>query len=194
MVRFYTSIPIEIKNKRKVRNIKINQTNMDEVLTKTFTFMKFPKPPKRVKKSMIDYARAKNKRTAVKKASKKKNRVHLPSISKLKEKANKLFGDFIKRRDKWTCVLCGKTKENAVITNGHLIKRGKKIHLFSELNCHALCSGCNKLDNYDHDIYVNWFIKVYGLKRYQTLFNSRNKLFQIKRGYLMYIINRYSVK
>ena len=170
-------------------------------LTNTFSFEsfeypkgtylpRFPKPTPKKKKTMLDYA--KKQRLMPYKAGKKKSKPKLPSISSLKTRANKVFGDFIKNRDNWTCVLCGKTKENVTITNGHLIKRGKKIHLFSELNCHALCTGCNKLDNYDHDIYVNWFIRKYGLEAYQKLFDTKETLFQIKRYFLLEIIKKYT--
>jgi hypothetical protein len=167
-------------------------------LTPQFEFVSFPKVIKH--KAVRNYRDGGFNSPTLANKTKKARKVastlkfgkeRLPSMSLLLEKANKAFSLFIKERDNWTCVLCGKTKETAIMTNGHLIKRGKKIHLFNELNCHCLCSGCNKLDNYDHDIYVNWFIIVYGLKRYQELVSTKDDLFQIKRGYLIYIINRY---
>lgn len=166
-------------------------------VTTTGTGLKFPKLIKhKAVRNFKNYAWNSTIKKTLKLLRRKRptravKRKHLPTISKLKAEANRVFGNYIKNRDNWTCVLCGKTKANAVITNGHLIKRGKKIHLFSELNCHALCGGCNKLDNYDHDIYVNWFIRKYGLEAYQELYDTKEILFQIKRNYLEEIIKKY---
>lgn len=118
-------------------------------------------------------------------------RKKLPSIPYLKKKANKVFSDFIRKRDGWRCVLCGSTY---LIQNGHLIKRGKKIHLFSELNCHALCSACNYRDNYDHDVYVRWFIEKFGVAKYKKLVDTKEDLKQLKRQDYLDIIEKYSKK
>lgn len=127
------------------------------------------------------------KRKLVKKKSK---RVKLPSIRKLILKADKLFSLFIRQRD-LKCVLCGSTSS---LTNGHLVKRGKKQVRWDELNCHCLCMGCNWKDNFDHDVYVLWFIKNYGALPYQDLVEKSRGVFKPSREYLLEIIKRYETK
>jgi transcription elongation factor Elf1 len=114
----------------------------------------------------------------------------LPKLSAVKRKANLTFSNFIRERDGWRCVLCGST---SVVQCGHLIKRGKKIHLFSEVNCHALCSRCNWKDNYDHDVYVMWFIKKYGVRAYDKLVATKENLCQMKRADYLNIIEKYKM-
>lgn len=119
------------------------------------------------------------RRTAmVRKAPKKKKRTRLPSIGTLKRKADLLFSNFIRNRDKWKCVVCGATEN---IQNGHLIKRGKMGTRYDEDNCHALCSSCNYRDQYEPQHYTNWFIKNYGAPLYDKLYEKSRKLCQMKR-------------
>jgi len=158
---------------------------MDEVLTKTFAFIKFPKPTTKKRKTMLDYA--KNKRVA----PLKRKRKHLPSISALKRKADNLFSLYIRSRDSGRCVLCKKTKD---IQCGHLIKRGKMSTRFDEINCNALCSSCNYKDNFEPQHYVLWFLKEYGAKMYEDLVERSKGIRQMKRCDYEEIISRYMVK
>ncbi len=124
------------------------------------------------------------------KAPKKKKRTKLPSISRLKRKADALFSVFIRNRDKNICVVCGSTKN---VQCGHLIKRGKMSTRYDELNCHALCAVCNYLDQYEPWHYTNWFIKKYGAPLYQELYNKSKRLKQMKRLDYEDLIEKYSV-
>lgn len=130
-------------------------------------------------------------KSIVKKQKKhKKKRVRLPPLRALITKADRYFSLFIRHRDK-KCVLCGATDN---LTNGHLIKRGKKRVRWDELNCHCLCSRCNYRDNFDHDIYVSWFITQYGALPYQDLVEKSRGTYKPKRDELNEIIRHYSLQ
>lgn len=88
---------------------------------------------------------------------------------RLMKEALRVHSLYIRNRDGWKCVLCGRKGKGNEIHNGHLIKRGKKSTLFDNANCNALCAGCNQQDNYYHEPYVNWFILKYGVEKYQDL-------------------------
>ena len=166
------------------------------------TFQSFPKPVKKIKDFMAESKRRndklrekylqsiKNGILRPKKKVVKKKRVKLPTIRKLILHADKLFSLFIRNRDK-RCVLCGTTLN---LTCGHLIKRGKKAVRWSEINCFCLCSGCNYRDNFDHDIYVAWFIRKYGEENYLYLVERSRGVFKPSREYLNAIIKQYEDK
>ena len=149
--------------------------------------------PKTVKLSAYErmLERAKNKRVAVKVKRKAKKRVKLPSIRKLVLKADQVFARFIRERDGNKCVLCGSTNNP---TCGHLIKRGKKPTRYSEMNCNCLCMGCNYKDNFEHDHYVMWFIKQYGVEKYEMLIELSKEFHKWTREELLEIISMYDNK
>lgn len=123
------------------------------------------------------------------KKKEKKKRKALPSIRSLIRIADRVFSIFIRRRD-GRCVLCGSTSN---LTCGHLIKRGKKRVRWDERNCNCLCSGCNYRDNFDHDIYVLWWINRYGLEEYKWMVVISKPLYKPTRDELNSIILKYNV-
>jgi hypothetical protein len=124
----------------------------------------------------------------VKKAHKRKK---LPSLKGLKAKADAVFSLFIRRRDKNKCVLCNLTHRDVNIQCGHLIKRGKMSTRYDEINCHALCSGCNYKDNFEPQHYIIWFIHNYGSKPYEDLVDKSKKLVRANREFFLDIIKKY---
>jgi len=171
------------------RKVFLKNKNMNKkILTDTFQFVSYPKPIKPPKLS-------KYQRLMTKKG--RKHKKSLPSISSLKKKANLLFSNFIRSRDKYTCVLCKFKGDKTTIDNGHLIKRSSKLFLFSELNCHALCKKCNYKDWKDgtyHDVYVAWFIKNYGAFPYADMVERKDSIKQLKRLDYLEIIDKYDQK
>jgi len=138
------------------------------------------------KKAMIVGKGRKNARKGLKKGKKR-----LPTIRSLIGKADKVFASYIRNRDGNKCVLCGSTKSP---TCGHLIKRGKKATRWDEVNCNCLCSGCNYKDNFEHDIYVIWFLREYGQTMYEDLLDRSKVLFKPTREYLLGVIEKYDVR
>jgi len=153
------------------------------------SFTLFPKPVKKPKKTMRDYAKnmAKNKRRKAVPAKIKRKR--MPSIKSLKNKADLLFSKFIRERD-IICVLHNNKCKGAVQC-GHLIKRGKMITRYDEVNCNALCEYHNYLDNFEHDHYVSWFVREYGALPYLDLVEKSKSIKQMKRQDYLDIISKY---
>ena len=166
------------------------------------TFQSFPKPVKKIKDFMAESKRRndklrekylqsiKNGILRPKKKVVKKKRVKLPTIRKLILHADKNFSVFIRQRD-LRCVLCGSTTQ---LTNGHLIKRGKKSVRWDDKNCNCLCMGCNYKDNFEHDHYVVWWINKYSPLKYEQLVERSKGIFKPSREYLNAIIKQYEDK
>lgn len=64
--------------------------------------------------------------------------------------SDRLFSEYIRTRDKWTCQRCGKVY-NPLIPNdrmaihcSHFQGRGKEATRFEPLNADALCYGCHQ--------------------------------------------------
>jgi len=78
------------------------------------------------------------KKTALRKKSK-------APISKLKAKLWKVFADYIKKRDKYTCFTCGAKCEGSNAHAGHFIAKsvGGIALYFHPGNVHCQCMRCN---------------------------------------------------
>jgi hypothetical protein len=156
----------------------------------------FPKPIKKVK-TKSRYVFGKNDPTVARRAKKqrvvarpaKSKRKRLPSIKRLKARADACFSIFIRNRDNNKCVLCNSHKD---IQCGHLIKRGKMSTRYNEMNCNALCSSCNYKDNFEPQHYTNWFIKRYGAEQYSQLVMLSTVITQIKRLGFEKLIKKYA--
>lgn len=121
-------------------------------------------------KRKLRYAKMLTKRSTagVKPKKGRRARPRKLSLKKLVTKADELLSVFIRKRD-GKCVLCGATTK---LTNGHLIKRGKKPVRWSPENCFCLCSTCNYRDKVDSDYhgrYVAWYVEKFGLSAYTHL-------------------------
>lgn len=106
---------------------------------------------------------------------------------KLISKLDKVFSEYIRKRDK-RCITCGHTEQ---LTNSHLITRSKYSVRWSELNCHCQCRGCNMLHEFQPEHYTNWFIKKYGLKKYQNLILESNQTKKFTDTELEGLIKKY---
>lgn len=108
-----------------------------------------------------------------------------------KQKADAIFSKYIRARDGNKCVLCG---SEYMVQCGHLIKRGKHAVRYDLLNCHAQCSRCNMLHNYEPDHYINWFIRKFSADMYTDLYEK--SLERCSRGLKEYeeLIQKYKQK
>ena len=88
---------------------------------------------------------------------------------KLIKKLDKVFGDYIKERDGWRCVICGRRKEMSIIDPGHLISRINHGTRWDEKNCFAQCRICNSTHEYHPEIFTDWFLQKFGAKEYELL-------------------------
>lgn len=75
------------------------------------------------------------------------NPIEVPELGLCKKHAKKmadtLFAVVVKQRDDYTCQVCGKTRENAVIECAHVVGRGELSIRFNLDNAMALCKGCH---------------------------------------------------
>lgn len=89
-----------------------------------------------------------------------------PSISKLKKKLWDVFSVYIKNRDKWTCVTCGRKVEGGHMHAGHYIAKNAcgAEYYFGETNVHAQCFLCNYHLEGNRVKYREFIIKKYGME------------------------------
>jgi hypothetical protein len=123
----------------------------------------------------------------------KPKKKRLPSIPKLKKKAQELFNAFIRERDKdRTCISCDKLGNQA----GHYFAtKGYDGLRFDEDNCHLQCPACNCYLHGNIQIYSKRLIERIGKPRYDALFErameykrnghkwTRDELFSIIEKY-----------
>ncbi len=78
------------------------------------------------------------------------------SFDQLKKDADAAFSNYIRERDLYTCITCGKFGGKSEIDCGHFVKRGDLLLRFNEINCNAQCKRCNH--------YLKGNDRVYSLK------------------------------
>jgi len=110
---------------------------------------------------------------------------------KLVKNLDKAFGDFIKARDNYTCVLCG-SKER--IQCGHLFTRASYSTRWNELNAHAQCASCNMRHEYDFFPFQNWFVKKFSQQNYEDLYFQHKQVVKYKDWELLDLIDYYKEK
>ena len=65
------------------------------------------------------------------------------SITALKKLLDKVFSEYIRRRDSGRCFTCGKRDDWKRMQCGHFISRSNNYLRFSEINCNCQCLRCN---------------------------------------------------
>lgn len=114
------------------------------------------------------YTRKKKKEKLFEKTSPKKRKTDLV------KKLDKVFSLYIRLRDTsprgfFRCISCGQVKHFEKADCGHYHSRKNMATRFSELNCNAECSSCNRFSS-DHLIgYRENLIKKIGEKRFAML-------------------------
>jgi len=84
-------------------------------------------------------------------------------MSLKKSSAWKWFALYVKERDNWTCITCGKKTKGAEMGAGHFIQAfGHASVFFNEQNVHAQCARCNGWDNTSLLRYRREIVKRYG--------------------------------
>lgn len=90
---------------------------------------------------------------------------------------DRLFSNFIRDRDNWTCQRCGKhydknnTSDRQGLHCSHYYSRGKHSVRFEPDNCIALCYGCHNLWGHgdERDKYEEFMRKKLGQTRWASL-------------------------
>jgi hypothetical protein len=110
---------------------------------------------------------------------------------KLIKKLDKVFGDYIKKRDNYTCVLCG-SKER--VQCGHLLTRAAYSTRWDEEGCFAQCFKCNYTHEFRPYPFYQWFIKKFGQEKLDDLYFRHKQVVKFKNFQLEELIEKYSKK
>lgn len=86
------------------------------------------------------------------------------SKSKLKKDLWAIFTLYIKNRDNWTCVTCGRYGKGRGMGGGHYIAKGAcgNEYYFHEQNVHAQCTDCNLRLEGNRPAYRQFILDRYG--------------------------------
>lgn len=103
----------------------------------------------------------------------KKRKSKYTHISLAKKAANHAFSDYIRTRDKYTCITCGLVGDKHNIDAGHYIPRAHRLILYDEFNVHAQCFKCNCVYEGNTIIYRKKLIEKYGEEEVLRLENSQ---------------------
>ena len=112
-----------------------------------------------------------------------RNRVKAPprrSVTSLKKTLWGHFTAYVKKRDKYTCVTCGKLTEGRNSHGGHYIAKGACTleYYFHEKNVHCQCSSCNLRLEGNRPAYRAFILRTYGQATLTDLETNYNKTFQ----------------
>ena len=105
---------------------------------------------------------------------------------KYRDMAVDAFQMYIRYRDNWTCVVCGKkvdpnNKEAKMLMHGgHYISRIKTSLLLDEKNCHCQCRECNGKQNWEgiDPRYTQYIINKYGIEILGYLNKKKNEIYK----------------
>lgn len=112
-------------------------------------------------------------------------------LSKLKAEAWKVFSLFIRERDKYKCITCGKEGRGSFMHAGHFISRKNNSVLFNEKNVHAQCFNCNLWRQGESGIYAQEIIKRYGIEEFDALVAKGKEIKQWTPQELKEIAQKY---
>lgn len=92
-----------------------------------------------------------------------------PSIKTLKDKLDREFSIYIRKRDAdangyCRCISCGAIHHWKDMDCGHYVNRSHMGTRYSERNCNAQCRTCNRFDEGNNIGYTRGLIKKYGVK------------------------------
>lgn len=82
--------------------------------------------------------------------------------------SDKLFSEFIRSRDGWTCQRCKKKYDKTISSNrmalhcSHFQGRGKESTRFYELNADAMCYGCHQYFTSHPGEHLAWQVETKG--------------------------------
>lgn len=95
----------------------------------------------------------------------------------------------IRQRD-GRCVICGSTES---LTNGHLFSRqsySTRWDYSEDGNCHTQCLKCNLSHEYDPYPFTSWYIKKFGLDKYDELHRRHKTILKLKDFQLQELLNK----
>jgi len=88
------------------------------------------------------------------------------------------------------CVCCGTS--TGTLQGGHLIpKKSSTAVRYDLMNLFTQCSSCNYKHQYNPHIFIDWFIREYGLQEYQDLVARSKVVKPVKITELKAILEEY---
>ena len=123
-----------------------------------------------------------------------------PSLrGKLIKKLDRIFSEFIRRRDAdergiCKCISCGKSDHWKNMDCGHFENRRILSLRFDEKNCNAQCRFCNRFREGMKDTYKENLIKKYGPKVIDYLNSKKNNQCKLYEHELRFFISWYKKK
>ena len=111
------------------------------------------------------------------------------------KKADKVFSDFIRQRDKGVCCTCGNKKEWKYQQAGHYEKRSCLALRFNEKNVNCQCVRCNIFLKGNYPAYSRFLMKKYGdnilYELEEIVKESKRTIKKYGKDFYKYIINIY---
>lgn len=117
-------------------------------------------------------------------------------LTKLKEKAQKVFNAWIRQRDSengyFTCISCGLVHDTSYMDAGHYVPvKNHAIFRYNEFNVNGECKKCNGFDAFHLVNYRKNLIKKIGEENVEYLENNRNLRKNWSKEELNQIIKNY---
>lgn len=129
----------------------------------------------------------------MKTSSAKQKKIKVKSISKLKKDAWTVFSRWIRKRDNYICITCGKRGEGSFMNAGHYISRKHNATLFDERNVHAQCMNCNLWGYGNMGVYTLFLQNKYGAGIIEELTKKSREIKQWQPRELEEIQNKYKI-
>lgn len=137
------------------------------------------------------------KAEAIKKAKRKKTQYNkeTETVQQLMKKAQKVFNEYIRKRDNGKkCISC-KNKLTGKFDAGHYVSSGSSKYLtFNENNVHGQCVACNQHKHGNLISYREGLIKRIGIQEVEKLEKTRHKQRKYTREELKQLIEQYKQK
>lgn len=127
-------------------------------------------------------------------AQKAHKKVKLKSVSFLKRKLDKIFSEYIRRRDEGQCFTCPTQRDWKEMQNGHFVSRSANSLRYDERNCNCQCPADNIFKHGNMPAYAVALQKKYGPNILKELLARGKEIKQFTRAELEALIEKYQQK
>lgn len=127
-------------------------------------------------------------------AQKAHKKVKLKSVSFLKRKLDKIFSEYIRRRDGGQCFTCPTRRSPKEMQNGHYISRSYNSLRYDEINCNTQCPACNVFKHGNIPSYAVALREKHGPDILEDLWKRAREVKQFSRPELEKLIEEYQEK
>ena len=121
-----------------------------------------------------------------------------PPINTLIKKLDRIFSEYIRRRDAKDgvarCVTCGKYDDWKRFHAGHFVVRQHKSTRWSERNVWPQCPSCNSFHEGAKDEYSLFLVRKFGPAILEELNYHKHSIFKLDKLWLETMIKEYQAK